>query len=687
MLTSNVKTRRGSRAVVAWLIVASMLASVALILGYGRRLRADVDADVTTWSVTVDLKNGDELLIIPVKDGENAYDTFLEIARQQDPTLDKVPDPEWDNCHVFKGWICNGEPYDLHTPVHKNTMIEATWEVINGGWEICLEANPEFNGELTDKGAEFRDVCFTQNKHYALWVCFVAPDGVKKEDALVTLDGGKTWEEYSKYANQDPREDGRYESIIQFPYSVEVVESLLPDKQNKVDKVGFALKSAPEAVVYFDIAFFPEKVSFLNNEGRFWFVVENWEIKVREIKVTYDGNGGADEKGETSFSLIHNALDPLPVTSNHFINGEKKFIAWADAKDDAEHLIRENVELPGNYFKNDVTLYALWADEDMWIVNFVTDGGSSVTAQMVKPDGQVVKPEDPTKEGMEFKYWTLDEDDGNPRGEYDFNSKVNEDLVIFAVWEKKPEPVYDFGEFVERLYKVALGRESEPDGKAFWTEKVKKGEYTGGYCALFFLTGPEFLQKKTTDEQFMTTVYATFFDREPEADGLAFWLKFLKDGGSRQAVVENFVDSKEWCNLCAKYGVKSGAPTAKAEIPSDAAKAFAERLYTKCLGREAEQDGLMFWALKLTNLEATGAELARDFFESKEYQNKKASDEEYVKALYETFMGREAEEDGLKYWVGKLKEGTSRIDVLRGFAVSPEFTEICASYGIERGTV
>ena len=55
--------------------------------------------------------------------------------------------------------------------------------------------------------------------------------------------------------------------------------------------------------------------------------------------------------------------------------------------------------------------------------------------------------------------------------------------------------------------------------------------------------------------------------------------------------------------------------------------------------------------------------------------------------LYGQQMGREAEENGLKYWVGQLKAGTERLEVLRGFAVSPEFTELCKSYGIERGTV
>ena len=119
MITSNVITRRKSTAFVAWMVVAAMIASVAMILSYGRTSRADVDVDITTYSVTFDLKNGDEPVIVPVKDGDNAYDVLLAMLRQEDPSVDKVPDPEWDNAHIFSGWVSGGEPYDLHTPVHK----------------------------------------------------------------------------------------------------------------------------------------------------------------------------------------------------------------------------------------------------------------------------------------------------------------------------------------------------------------------------------------------------------------------------------------------------------------------------------------------------------------------------------------------------------------------------------------
>ena len=157
---------------------------------------------------------------------------------------------------------------------------------------------------------------------------------------------------------------------------------------------------------------------------------------------------------------------------------------------------------------------------------------------------------------------------------------------------------------------------------------------------------------------------------------------------SRAVVVENFIESTEWCNICAKYGVKSGAKYHKATIPSANAKAFATRLYTQCLGRKPEAKGLEYWALALTNLEQTGCAAAREFFESKEFVNLKTSNEEYVKRLYKTFMGRTPASDEVSYWAGQLKsKKMTRRQVLAFFGSCDEFTAICAKYGIDRGTI
>ena len=254
----------------------------------------------------------------------------------------------------------------------------------------------------------------------------------------------------------------------------------------------------------------------------------------------------------------------------------------------------------------------------------------------------------------------------------------------------KPNPVKDpsFEDFIERMYVVALNRESEPEGKAFWMDKVKNEGFTGGRVAIgFLIEAPEFLNRNLSDSDFVDVLYKTFFDRSADESGKAFWMGHLASDMTREQVVRGFIDSIEWCNLCAYYNVKSGAPNAKAEKASSNALKFATRLYTECLGREPDEDGLLFWALRLTNLESSGYEAAKGFFESKEFTNKNVDDETYVKLLYRTFMGRDFDQSGLEFWLGHLSTDMTRLQVLQGFAQSQEFTNICNEYGIDRGTI
>ena len=242
-----------------------------------------------------------------------------------------------------------------------------------------------------------------------------------------------------------------------------------------------------------------------------------------------------------------------------------------------------------------------------------------------------------------------------------------------------------FGDFVERLYVVALNRQSEKEGKDYWCELVGNGTLTGADCARFFLTSPEFKGRNLSDEEFLKVLYKTFFDRDAkdDPDGFNFWMNSLKSVG-KDTVVEGFINSPEWCDICATYGVKSGAPTAKATKASKNATAFATRLYTECLGREPEEGGLKYWSLGLTNLELTGSQAAHEFFYSKEFNDHGFDNKELLTRMYRTFMGREPDTDGLNYWFDNMNKGMTKDQVFNSFVQSQEFTEICASYAIDR---
>ena len=239
--------------------------------------------------------------------------------------------------------------------------------------------------------------------------------------------------------------------------------------------------------------------------------------------------------------------------------------------------------------------------------------------------------------------------------------------------------------FVERLYTVALGRNSEPAGKANWIAAIKGGE-TGADAAKGFLFSDEFLNKSMSENEFVTILYRTFFDREPDAAGLNAWVAALQNGESKQDVIMGFIDSTEWANVCLKYGIASGGtgtPSITVE-PNESVIAFATRLYTTCLKRDPDQNGLMAWARQLANLKDTGSNAAYGFFFSDEMNSNPVSNEEFVTRLYLTFMDRQPDQGGIESWLNVLELGASREDVFNGFAQSSEFGAICANYGIIR---
>lgn len=237
--------------------------------------------------------------------------------------------------------------------------------------------------------------------------------------------------------------------------------------------------------------------------------------------------------------------------------------------------------------------------------------------------------------------------------------------------------------FVERLYTVALGRASDPYGKADWINRVRVGGNTGADLARGFLFSDEFLSKNMSNSDFVDVLYATFFNR-PADEHKSDWLGLMDSGWTKTQVIDGFINSTEWANLCLTFGIASGS-TFKPNItvePSQGVIDFATRLYTTCLGRDADQGGLNDWSNQLANMQISGSEAAHGFFFSEEFNNAGISDSEYVMRLYRTFMGREYDQGGYDNWMAALASGRSREFVFQGFAGSAEWAGICADYGI-----
>jgi hypothetical protein len=72
---------------------------------------------------------------------------------------------------------------------------------------------------------------------------------------------------------------------------------------------------------------------------------------------------------------------------------------------------------------------------------------------------------------------------------------------------------------------------------------------------------------------------------------------------------------------------------------------------------------------------STGAKVVYKFVYSDEFQANPLSNNAFVNALYETILGRKADEAGLAAWVNVLENGCTRKKVLAGFLNSNELPQ------------
>ena len=99
--------------------------------------------------------------------------------------------------------------------------------------------------------------------------------------------------------------------------------------------------------------------------------------------------------------------------------------------------------------------------------------------------------------------------------------------------------------------------------------------------------------------------------------------------------------------------------------------------------RKYDIDGLNNWCNYMVSGKGSASETANGFVFSPECMGKNLSNIEFVKMLYRGLLNREGEAAGVKNWVDNLNSGSwTREQVFRGFAYSPEFNALLASYGL-----
>ena len=111
-------------------------------------------------------------------------------------------------------------------------------------------------------------------------------------------------------------------------------------------------------------------------------------------------------------------------------------------------------------------------------------------------------------------------------------------------------------QFVSRLYTKALGRTYDIDGLNYWCGVVLDGKDSIlNVSTKGFFHSQEFINKNLSDGEYIKVLYRTFLGREYDQEGYEYWLKQLKNGKTRDEVLNGFANSKEFRAIMQKYGL------------------------------------------------------------------------------------------------------------------------------------
>ena len=233
---------------------------------------------------------------------------------------------------------------------------------------------------------------------------------------------------------------------------------------------------------------------------------------------------------------------------------------------------------------------------------------------------------------------------------------------------------------INDYYQAILGRPSDTAGAAFWKSEADRARSLGldlkdvfRVIANRFFTDAEYLNRTTSNAQYVTDLYHTFFKREPDNGGLAYWTQPLTAGLPRSVVLFSFLFSAEFDDLMQSL---FGDTAARSEL------ATVGDFYRGFLNRLPDNDGFAFWigrfrVAQCTNATAVRAEvesISSQFLASTEYTSRQRSDRDFIADLYYVFLRRGGDVTGFNYWVDLLSNGAfTRDQVRQEFVKAAEF--------------
>ncbi|MBR2066983.1 MAG: DUF4214 domain-containing protein [Solobacterium sp.] len=117
---------------------------------------------------------------------------------------------------------------------------------------------------------------------------------------------------------------------------------------------------------------------------------------------------------------------------------------------------------------------------------------------------------------------------------------------------------YEVTAFVYRMYTTALQRGADTYGLEDWSKRLHTGNATGATLVEGFMLSQELEKKNLSDADFIRRTYLAVLDRKAEESEVAHWVGIMHSGKNKREILSMIVDSQEFANLCARYGIQKG---------------------------------------------------------------------------------------------------------------------------------
>ena len=221
-----------------------------------------------------------------------------------------------------------------------------------------------------------------------------------------------------------------------------------------------------------------------------------------------------------------------------------------------------STSVDGNSFRRQFGLRSDW----FWFGSFSRGGvvqsptDSSAVDEFVEQAFERLQGRQPTEN--EVASW---------RGAVQFGSRLEltEELVASDFFA---------GQLIDDLYRRALGRASDAQGRTYWVTTMTEG-FTYEQIGTLFYGSPEYVRRTgNTNERFVQSLYVNILGRQPDPGGNAYWVALLDDGLATPADVANgFYRSVESRRDRARslYQLVLEQPPAHSDV-----EVYAERLRT-----------------------------------------------------------------------------------------------------------